>query len=456
MKLYSQAGQDRYVYETFFRDRGVGVFVDVGAYDGEKFSNSKFFEESLGWSGLCVEPLPSAFALLSARRGARCVRCAVSDYEGEGDFLDVDVVVDDKMLSGLVDNYDQRHLARIGRVRKDQRHLRTPVRKLTSLFEEHHLAEVDYCSIDTEGSELKILQAFDFDRFPVKVFSVENNYADARIPDLMAARGYERVHVFEGFDELYARRGLPRVAKTTVICAAWHGDERRAELLRGHAASLDRQSRPVERVYVFDAGDAPPEGLAGKVLTSREPLSIYEAWNLALSVVRTPYVMNLNLDDRLAGDAVEKLESTLERENATLVGGDWRICYDQASTDATEPCAEASSLPFVPDWPPRAGTVTRLGSGTGERNTLGPATLWRADAHRLFPRYPHRFGDGAPIRTIGDAVWWLLLTEVGKKRITRLAAVIGNYHSHPAEQAEFRGSIADEEKHLTRVGVAMV
>lgn len=456
MQFHSQSGQDRYVFESFFRNRRDGVFVEIGAYDGEKFSNTKFFEDTLGWSGLLVEPLPSAFERLKKSRRAACVRCAVSDYEGEGEFLDVDVAVDDKMLSGLVQNYDERHLARIARVKKDGRTIKTPVRTLGALLHEHAITKVDYCSIDTEGSELKILEAFDFSRFDVKVFSVENNYKDPRIGELLEKRGYDLAHVFEGFDELYVKKDTVRVPKTTVFCAVWHKDPNRAELLRGHSRTLDAQTYPIERIYVFDGNDTPPADLPGRALVLREPADIYEAWNLAIAAARTPYVMNLNLDDRLAPDAVERLECTLENEGAALVGGDWRICYDQASTDATTKCVEATELPYEPAWPPKPGSSTRLGSGTGERGTMGPATLWRTEAHRFFPRYPHRFGDGTSIRTIGDAVWWMLLDKVANQKLTRLAAIVGNYHSHPGEQAEFRSPAAPEEEHLKRVGITVI
>ena len=60
VKFHSQVGQDRFLLENFFRGRRNGVFVDIGAYDGETFSNSLFFERTMGWTGLCVEPLPSA------------------------------------------------------------------------------------------------------------------------------------------------------------------------------------------------------------------------------------------------------------------------------------------------------------------------------------------------------------------------------------------------------------
>ncbi len=64
VKFHSQVGQDRFLLENFFRGKRGGVFVDIGAYDGETFSNSLFFERTMGWTGLCVEPLPSAFEKL--------------------------------------------------------------------------------------------------------------------------------------------------------------------------------------------------------------------------------------------------------------------------------------------------------------------------------------------------------------------------------------------------------
>ena len=64
MRFYSQVGQDRFLLENFFRGRRGGVFLDIGAYDGETLSNTLFFEKTMGWTGLCVEPLPSAASRL--------------------------------------------------------------------------------------------------------------------------------------------------------------------------------------------------------------------------------------------------------------------------------------------------------------------------------------------------------------------------------------------------------
>lgn len=206
MQFFSQHGQDRYLYETVFKDRHGGVFVDIGAYDGETLSNTVFFERHLGWTGLCVEPLPAAFEKLKASRTATCLNVCIGDYDGEGDFFDVDMHNYGKMYSGLIENYDSRHTQIIQTYGQSGRRLRVPVRRLGPILDELGLTRIDYMTIDTEGSELKILLDTDLARYNVEVLSIENNYQDQRIIDRMAALGYERVHVFAGFDELYRKR----------------------------------------------------------------------------------------------------------------------------------------------------------------------------------------------------------------------------------------------------------
>ena len=53
---------------------------------------------------------------------------------------------------------------------------------------------IDYISIDTEGSELAILEAFDFAGWDVELFSIEHNLTRRQheIDCLMRSRGYEK------------------------------------------------------------------------------------------------------------------------------------------------------------------------------------------------------------------------------------------------------------------------
>jgi hypothetical protein len=68
---------------------------------------------------------------------------------------------------------------------------------LNDLLDKHNAPQVvDFLSMDTEGSEYSILNAYDFSR-KFKVISVEdhNQEAKAKINKLLVSRGY--VHVLE-------------------------------------------------------------------------------------------------------------------------------------------------------------------------------------------------------------------------------------------------------------------
>jgi hypothetical protein len=78
--------------------------------------------------------------------------------------------------------------------------------------------------------------------------------------------------------------------------------------------------------------------------------------------------------------------------------------------------------------------------------------MWRVSLHSELGRYPWRFADGTPVRTIGDTIWWRML-KVSGKQTARLPLIIGNYHSHPAGQCEFRYPGGPELERLERVGI---
>jgi hypothetical protein len=234
-----------------------------------------------------------------------------------------------------------------------------------------------------------------------------------------------------------------------VIAAVWRQQADKEALLRGHMANLDRQTVEHERIYVFDGDDRAPDWLRGTAISVREPLTLYQAWNVALSLVQTPFVMNLNLDDRLAPNAIDVLLAKINSDpEIYLVGGDWKICGSAEETDAVEPAYPLDRLPHTLFWPPAVDVDARIGSGDGlNTGSFGPACLWRMDAHRLLPRYPYRFGDGSLIKVVGDAAWWGLLRDHAHKKTERAPLVIGNYRTWPTNQAEFRpGAEGEGEK----------
>jgi hypothetical protein len=68
---------------------------------------------------------------------------------------------------------------------------------LNDLLVQHDAPQqIDYLSVDTEGTEFRILAAFDFERWNVRLLTVEHNYDVSRrsaIGDLLDSQGFERV-----------------------------------------------------------------------------------------------------------------------------------------------------------------------------------------------------------------------------------------------------------------------
>lgn len=58
------------------------------------------------------------------------------------------------------------------------------------------------------------------------------------------------------------------------------------------------------------------------------------------------------------------------------------------------------------------------------------------------------------IKGSGDLAWWGILQSNPNARMLRIPMVIGNYHSHPNDQAEFR--TAEERELFIDPGIALM
>lgn len=195
---HSQEKQDELLDTHIFKGYRRGVFVDVGAWDGVVFSNSLFFERERKWTGIAIEPLPEHYAsLVRNRPTCRTYPVAISDREGEGEFLAI--TGNTGMLSGLRETYDPRHLARIERETAELQTTATPiqvsVRRLDSILRETNTRRVHYLSIDVEGAEMNVLRSIDFAYTFVDVIGIELNYPEARqeISAFLASKGYRQL-----------------------------------------------------------------------------------------------------------------------------------------------------------------------------------------------------------------------------------------------------------------------
>lgn len=206
MEYYSQHRQDRYLDEEIFKSKENGVFVDVGAFNGEAFSNTCFFERFRDWTGLCIEPLPEYFEQMKTKRKCQLLNACVSDTEGEQEFWHLTDWC--SMLSGLASSYDEAHVKRIHSELKDYGGTKSVTKVKTYLLKnilaQYNLTHIDYISIDTEGSEMQILKSIDFSKVNITCFSVEDNYNDPAFDDFLKQYGYSKINRL-GTDNIYLR-----------------------------------------------------------------------------------------------------------------------------------------------------------------------------------------------------------------------------------------------------------
>lgn len=206
----SQNGQDRWLHENAFYNLRGGTFVDIGAHNGVDISNTFYFETHQGWNGLCVEPIPASFDTLKKSRKCSAVQGVVSKTLGpvSFDLVDLGSHVDNTMLSGLSEHYDSQHAERIAHSLSEVNGTRTQISvesyPMHHLLDEFRLFEINYLSIDTEGSELEILQTIPWERVKIWVLTVENNYATRAIPDYLIQQGYRLVYRI-GRDDIFFR-----------------------------------------------------------------------------------------------------------------------------------------------------------------------------------------------------------------------------------------------------------
>lgn len=203
---HGQVLQDLWVlFETDLRP---GYFVEFGALDGVEHSNTLLLEERFGWKGLLAEPNPGMAQVLRRGRAAevddRCV------WDRTGDEVELLVTEDPKLATVADAAAPDLHTS--SRLATAVRRVRVPTVSLGDLLDEHGAPDaVDFLSVDTEGTELRILRAYDFSRHRPRLVAVEHNRREEderELDQLMARHGYERrFRQFSDWDAWYRSVG---------------------------------------------------------------------------------------------------------------------------------------------------------------------------------------------------------------------------------------------------------
>jgi FkbM family methyltransferase len=154
---------EEWILKDFFKDRSDGVFVDVGANHHEQGSNTYYLENTMGWSGIAIEPqVKFAAGYRDHRPRTTFVPLFISNVSHEQATLYVN-------NTDAVASYVREFTERWGEA--------TPTTTTTSTLDDVldglKVGRVDFLSMDIELAEPQALAGFSIDRFKPSLVAIE-------------------------------------------------------------------------------------------------------------------------------------------------------------------------------------------------------------------------------------------------------------------------------------------
>ena len=177
--FYSQCGEDKMLYEKYFKNyslKGQKYYLEMGALDGVLFSNTKFYEDTLNWTGILVEPNPFVYSTLASNRPNNILMSAICSDQKEA--LSFSICVNAPAVCSLKmtepKNFDTGFYASSKMIT-----MKTIPTTLDDIIGKSGLERIDLCVIDVEGHEVNVLNSFSF-KIPVVLWLIEISGTDEK------------------------------------------------------------------------------------------------------------------------------------------------------------------------------------------------------------------------------------------------------------------------------------
>ena len=185
-KSYSQNGEDL-VIDSFLSHKTVGFYVDVGACDPYRFSNTKRFYDR-GWNGINIEPAPTNYKkFLKVRPRDINLNMGIGGTKNRMTFYKMFPDTLSTFSKESADNYMQEGYKLIEK-------LEIQADTLAGVLKEYAAGKtIDFLTVDTEGLDLVVLRSNDWEKFHPEVVCVENSHADMReLESFLNSVGYKK------------------------------------------------------------------------------------------------------------------------------------------------------------------------------------------------------------------------------------------------------------------------
>ena len=192
-----------------------GFFVELGANDGLKQSNTKYFELFRGWSGILIEPEPNNYNLLRHNRSENSkyfnAACVSFDFPE----VEIAMIYSDLMttpLEGHSEIPNARTHAKLGEEfwGGESYEFLAPARTLNSILKEANAPlNIQLLSLDVEGAELEVLLGLNFKHFNFDFLLVESRNIST-LEEMLRPSGYYVIDKLSEHDYLFSKKNMPQ------------------------------------------------------------------------------------------------------------------------------------------------------------------------------------------------------------------------------------------------------
>lgn len=200
-RSYSQGKEDVFI-DRFLKNKKKGFYVDVGANDPSRFNNTKRFYKR-GWQGINVEPNVILINKINRER-KRDINLNIGIGKAKGEMM-MYVFYPDTLSTFSREKADE-YIKQGFAIEKESK---IEIRTLKDVLDQYAKgAKIDFLTVDTEGTDLDVLQSNDWNNYRPTLLCVEVNNLNGHKFDIeilqkyLESVNYEKIN-YNGRNAIY-------------------------------------------------------------------------------------------------------------------------------------------------------------------------------------------------------------------------------------------------------------
>ena len=192
------------IYLKYFNNRNDGIFVEVGAYDGESFSNTSCLADA-GWWGVYVEPVAKFYDKCKKRHEHNNITVLNNSVGGEE--KQIELLIAGPITTTRTDQFNIYEEIGWLKNRETDKAICSQITLNRVLVENNIPIHFDLLVVDVEGNEGDVIHSFELSKWLPRMLIVEledkhpsfKKYTEhckehANLREYICSQGYTQVY----------------------------------------------------------------------------------------------------------------------------------------------------------------------------------------------------------------------------------------------------------------------